>query len=226
MPCRAVPCCAMLCCVVLLAVMHQAETPSRKELELFLKEVQTLAKLHHRNIVQFYGACLEMGSMFFVTELMKVCVGVRVRAAPSSTSQGCDARAMTLLTTVRYTCSSARRLPALPGPEEASKSSDAMCVCVSMVVLQGGDLYSALRHHAETMKWERLGRKVALDVALGLNYLHAQVNTLLARVFLFMCWFWLRACCGVSVSMYACQCQASDFFSGTPACAGGSALPQ
>jgi hypothetical protein len=50
----------------------QAETPSRKELELFLKEVQTLAKLHHRNIVQFYGACLEMGSMFFVTELMKV----------------------------------------------------------------------------------------------------------------------------------------------------------
>jgi hypothetical protein len=40
---------------------------------LFLKEVQTLAKLHHRNIVQFYGACLEMGSMFFVTELMKVC---------------------------------------------------------------------------------------------------------------------------------------------------------
>jgi hypothetical protein len=44
-------------------------------------------------------------------------------------------------------------------------------------VLQGGDLYSALRHHAETMKWERLGRKVALDVALGLNYLHAQVWT-------------------------------------------------
>lgn len=40
---------------------------------------QTLAKLHHRNIVQFYGACLEVGSMFFVTELMKVrecvCVG-------------------------------------------------------------------------------------------------------------------------------------------------------
>lgn len=32
---------------------------------------QTLAKLHHRNIVQFYGACLETGSMFFVTELMK-----------------------------------------------------------------------------------------------------------------------------------------------------------
>lgn len=26
------------------------------------------------------------------------------------------------------------------------------------------------------MRWERLGRKVALDVALGLNYLHAQVS--------------------------------------------------
>lgn len=59
---------------------QQAETPSRKELELFLKEVQTLAKLHHRNIVQFYGACLEMGSMFFVTELMKVREGRRQAA--------------------------------------------------------------------------------------------------------------------------------------------------
>jgi hypothetical protein len=26
------------------------------------------------------------------------------------------------------------------------------------------------------MRWERLGRKVALDVALGLNYLHSQVG--------------------------------------------------
>ncbi len=42
--------------------------------------------------------------------------------------------------------------------------------------VQGGDLYSALRHHPDTMKWERLGRKVALDVALGLNYLHSQVS--------------------------------------------------
>lgn len=46
-----------------------------------------------------------------------------------------------------------------------------------LFVSQGGDLYSALRHHSETMKWERLGRKVALDVALGLNYLHAQVGS-------------------------------------------------
>ena len=39
---------------------------------------------------------------------------------------------------------------------------------------QGGDLYSALRNHPDTMRWERLGRKVALDVALGINYLHTR----------------------------------------------------
>jgi serine/threonine protein kinase len=65
----------------------QKDNPSQKELDLFLKEVQTLSSLHHRNIVQFYGACLDAGCMFFVTELMK-----------------------------------------------------------------GGDLYSALRHHPDTMK--------------------------------------------------------------------------
>jgi len=52
----------------------QAEAASREQLSAFLKEVATLAGLHHRNIVQFYGACLEPGSYFFVTELMKVCV--------------------------------------------------------------------------------------------------------------------------------------------------------
>ena len=35
-------------------------------------QVRVLRTLHHRNIVQFYGACLEPTSMFFVTELMKV----------------------------------------------------------------------------------------------------------------------------------------------------------
>lgn len=36
----------------------------------------------------------------------------------------------------------------------------------------GGDLYSALRRHPQALAWDRLGRKVLLDVALGLNYLH------------------------------------------------------
>ena len=38
----------------------------------FWLQVRVLRTLHHRNIVQFYGACLEPSSMFFVTELMKV----------------------------------------------------------------------------------------------------------------------------------------------------------
>ena len=42
------------------------------------------------------------------------------------------------------------------------------------LTLQGGDLYSALRNHPETMRWDRLGRKVAMDVALGINYLHTR----------------------------------------------------
>lgn len=73
----------------------KADNPSPKELELFLKEVKTLSKLHHRNIVQFYGVCLDIGSLFFVMELMK-----------------------------------------------------------------GGDLYTVLRHHPDTMRWDKLGRKV------------------------------------------------------------------
>lgn len=94
----------------------KTDKPTTKELNLFLTEVRTLSQLHHRNIVQFYGACLELSSMFFVTELMR-----------------------------------------------------------------GGDLYTAIRHHQETMRWERLGKKVALDVALGLNYLHSQKPPMMHR---------------------------------------------
>jgi serine/threonine protein kinase len=49
----------------------QNESPNAKEIETFTKEVAILSRLHHRNIVQFYGACLKPGQMFFVTELMK-----------------------------------------------------------------------------------------------------------------------------------------------------------
>ena len=65
--------------------------------------------LRHRNIVQFYGANLELGNMFFVTELMR-----------------------------------------------------------------GGNLYLALRYRPDTMQWDCLGKKVALDIALGLKYLHTR----------------------------------------------------
>lgn len=69
-PVSAVESCVWLLCTCCCCL--QAASPSRQELQLFLQEVQTLAQLHHRNIVQFYGACLEPGSLFFVTELMKV----------------------------------------------------------------------------------------------------------------------------------------------------------
>ena len=49
----------------------QNDNPTPKEREVFVKEVSILSRLHHRNIVQFYGACLQPGSMFIVTELMK-----------------------------------------------------------------------------------------------------------------------------------------------------------
>ena len=124
--CAKQRCLQLLCCGWHHALVHsaarlkvrlQAERPSAKDVELFLTEVRTLSKLHHRNIVQFYGACLDPErAMFFVTELMK-----------------------------------------------------------------GGDLYSALRHHPDTMRWERLGKKVALDVALGINYLHSRRPPLLHR---------------------------------------------
>ncbi|KAL4424682.1 hypothetical protein ABPG77_004489 [Micractinium sp. CCAP 211/92] len=87
----------------------KAEAPTDAELAAFHREVQVLASLRHRNLVQFYGACLEPGSLMIVTELMK-----------------------------------------------------------------GGDLYSALRRHPQALAWGRLGRRVLLDVALGLNHLHSQ----------------------------------------------------
>lgn len=47
--------------------------------------------------------------------------------------------------------------------------------------LQGGDLYTALRSHPETMRWERLGKKVMLDIALGMNYLHTRRPPMMHR---------------------------------------------
>jgi hypothetical protein len=47
------------------------------------------------------------------------------------------------------------------------------------------------------MRWERLGRKVALDVALGINYLHTRYAT--------ACFLLLSlACCCSSVPMAPC----------------------
>lgn len=45
----------------------------------------------------------------------------------------------------------------------------------------GGDLYGALRRHPELLAWDKLGRKVALDVALGLHYLQSRRPPVLHR---------------------------------------------
>uniref|UniRef100_A0A1D1ZMC3 Protein kinase domain-containing protein n=1 Tax=Auxenochlorella protothecoides TaxID=3075 RepID=A0A1D1ZMC3_AUXPR len=48
-------------------------------------------------------------------------------------------------------------------------------------MMTGGDLYGALRRHPELLAWDKLGRKVALDVALGLHYLQSRRPPVLHR---------------------------------------------
>lgn len=55
-------------------------------------------------------------------------------------------------------------------------------VCLVTELLRGGDMYHALRVHPHLMAWNVLGRKVALDIALGLNHLHCQSPPLMHRV--------------------------------------------
>ena len=47
------------------------QDPSDEDINLFLQEIQVLSSLRHRNIVQFYGACMSRPNIFFVTEIMK-----------------------------------------------------------------------------------------------------------------------------------------------------------
>ncbi|KFM24056.1 Serine/threonine-protein kinase CTR1 [Auxenochlorella protothecoides] len=48
-------------------------------------------------------------------------------------------------------------------------------------LMAGGDLYTALRRHPELLAWNNIGRKIALDVALGLNFLHTRRPPILHR---------------------------------------------
>ena len=41
-------------------------------------------------------------------------------------------------------------------------------------VYAGGDMYSMLKRAPELLAWNKLGKRIALDVALGLNYLHSR----------------------------------------------------
>ena len=53
----------MLLCICLSGTMKKAE---------FMQEAQLMKKLHHPNLLQLFGVCVESGKPFYiVTELMK-----------------------------------------------------------------------------------------------------------------------------------------------------------
>ena len=62
------------------------------------------------------------------------------------------------------------------------------------------------------MRWERLGRKVALDVALGINYLHTRYVSMLSQTHspccadALLCPWRLAVMYGISISSVPCDC--------------------
>ncbi|KAK9804979.1 hypothetical protein WJX73_006746 [Symbiochloris irregularis] len=48
------------------------------------------------------------------------------------------------------------------------------CFYIVAEIMAGGDLFTALRRDPAVFCWERLGQRVALDIALGLNCLHCR----------------------------------------------------
>ena len=45
---------------------------TKDSLDPFKREIDLISKLHHRNILQFYGACLIPNNVFMITELMEI----------------------------------------------------------------------------------------------------------------------------------------------------------
>lgn len=86
-----------------------------------------------------------------VTELMKGGRAARLRVA--NCRNCCAVR--------RQACAAAAPSLTLHNPMLTTR------VVPPASLFPGGDLYTALRRHPDAMRWERLGRKVALDVALG-----------------------------------------------------------
>lgn len=99
---------------------------------------------------QYYGACLEPGSLMIVTELMKGGQG-GARGQGGTCAGGCCAEPATA-------CH--------PPPPPAWCSHDAPCRLAPCPLPPGGDLYRALRRHPDAMRWERLGRKVRWGLQL------------------------------------------------------------
>lgn len=55
---------------VAVKVIRLQGSDSRSALAQFKQEIDTICKLRHRHIVQFYGACIQPSCLFMVTELM------------------------------------------------------------------------------------------------------------------------------------------------------------
>jgi serine/threonine protein kinase len=209
----------VLCCAVCVCAA-QNESPTPKERGVFLQEVAILSKLHHRNIVQFYGACLETGAaMFFVTELMKggdLYSALRhhpetmryipersvISFNPTSRCNMFFASGMrtTVLLINGYKCCATILAPLYCHKSCATVLAphhcppQVLCHCAgSPSVLYFPTLRLMYRlqstaHYPRAVaqpwlccRWDRLGKKVALDVALGINYLHSQKPPLLHR---------------------------------------------
>lgn len=152
-----------------------------------------LRSLAHRNIVQYYGACLEPGSLFFVMELMR---GVYVRGVQvcgwgwgvKGMEMMGDAGTPRSLLPVQRRQLLPREVPCESGstwlatmlvPQLPSPPTHTYLPLSALAA--GGDLYTVLRRHPAAMAWGRLGRKVALDVALGLNHLHSRRPAIMHR---------------------------------------------
>ena len=124
------------------------ELPGPTAQRLFLKEVALLFRLRHKNVVAFTGVCTHEDTGIL---LMEVRVGGPARA-------GAPPRAW--LT----------RAPPLPSPPPPSHAPTQYC--------EGRDLFSALHgsNNGESFRWSNRGKRILLDVARGLHYLHNLVH--------------------------------------------------
>ena len=55
---------------------------NKQSLDPFKREIELISKLHHRNVLQFYGACLNANNIFMVTELMDVDLFTALKSDP------------------------------------------------------------------------------------------------------------------------------------------------
>ena len=152
------------------------------------QEVALLRTLRHRNIVQFYGACLEPDCFFIVTELMQgalpacwLCRCLQAEQAAEYIMLTCCVEehcwwhslllASLALKSLRASaCMAQGQICVRPGQAQLDFSSQ----LIHCWLCAGGDVYSTLKRCPGLLAWDKLGKRIALDTALGLNYLHSR----------------------------------------------------